>query len=356
MNEKLSKRQLIDKYSIFKGIIILFVVSIHVLYKFHGHNKPGLLEAFNYIISFSVPLFMILGGFFLTSKLEHLKSTEHLKFLFTYMVKRVLIPYYIFAVLLFFFRMLTNRPLSILPFLLIDANTHGLYFIIIYIYSYIFSGLSVYFLNFVLKNKKNILLTTILPLISLIFFPVSKILIEYFPNSSVAGTLSYISYFIFGFPMAILCRKISLVNSIKKFKYLSILCFFCFIYTGCLYFIRKVYGHFPIISGHPPTIFNLIYSVCVFLFIYIILDEIKILTLIGKKILLNKFGEESLFIFFVHPYFIYLLPVIFNTFFKNIIHNNMFIFPWIVSSYLITFFSLKFYDILPLRFKSLFSR
>jgi len=356
MNEKINERNIVDKYNIFKGIAIFFVVSIHVLYKFHGYDKPKLLEVFNYVIGFSIPLFMMLGGFFLTPKLESLTTIEHLNIFFKRIVKRILLPYYFFSILLICFRILIKKPISILPLLLIDANTHGLYFVIIYIYSYTFSILSVYCLNFIFKNKKNVLLTVVLPLISLIFFPFSKILIEYFPNSSVAGTLSYISYFIFGFPIFMLCQKISSLKSIDKFKSLFVLCLFCFIYTGCLYYARKIYGHFPIISDHPPSLFRLIYSICFFLFLYIISDEIKIFTLIGKRILLDRFGENSLFIFFVHPYFIYLLPLIFNAFFKNLIHNNMFIFPWLVSSYLITFFSLQLYIILPLRFKNIFSR
>jgi hypothetical protein len=356
MNEKNTKVQTTDKYSIFKGITILFVVSIHVLYKFHGHDKPGVLEAFNYIIGFSVPLFMILGGFFLTSRLENLKSLEDIKFYLIRVAKRILIPYYIFIIILTCFCYLTSKQLSILPFLLVDANTHGLYFIIIYIYSYIMSGLLTYFFIVVFKIKKNILLAIVLPLISLIFFPLSKIFIEYFPYSSVAGSLSYISYFIFGFPIAIFCRKISSLNTIKKFRWLFIVIVFSFFYTIFLYFARKIYGHFPIIASHPPTFFLLIYSICVFLILNILLDELNILTVIGKKLLLNKFGDESLFIFYIHPYFIYLLPFIFNAFFKDILHNNMFVFPWLVFSYLITFFSLKIYDILPLKYKTIFSR
>ncbi len=356
MSVKYSKAQPVDKYSIIKGIAILFIVSIHVLYKFHGHDKPRMLEALNYLIGFAVPLFMILGGFFITKKLENIKSAEDIKVLFLRIVNRLLIPYYIFIVILTCFLYLDGKQLSILPFLLIDANTHGLYFIIIYIYAYAVSGLSAYFFIVILKLNKNVILAITLPLLSLLFFPLSKTLINYFPNCNVAHSLSFVSYFIFGFPVAIFCRKISSSNTSRKFICLFVICIFCIFYSLCLLFARKIFGHFPIISDSPPSLLRLIFCLCAFLFLYIILDEIKIITVIGNKLLFNKLGDESLFIYFVHPYFIYFLPFIFNHFFKYFIKNNMFIVPWIISSYLIAFLSLKILYILPLKYKSIFSR
>lgn len=344
-----------EKINIFKGIIILFVVSIHILFTFHGHNKPKLIEFFYYIIGFSVPLFLLLGGFFLSNKLININSKNYIILLLKRLLKRIMVPYYLFVGILMIFCFITNRPFSIKLFLLLDADTHGLYFIIIYIYSYVISVLSVYYLSIVFNNT-NILINIIIPLISLIFFPLTKILIDYFPDNTVVCSLSYISFFIFGFPVAMICRRISFYNSKVKCKYLIFIILLFLFYTFLLYYCRKIFGFFSIIATKPPTIFFLIYSVFIFIIIYIIIEEFDIITKIGNKLKINEFGRQSLFIFFIHPYFIYSLPLIYFFFFENLIYSNLFIIPWILSSYIITFLSLKIYEFLPERMKYLFSR
>lgn len=345
----------IDKHNVFKGIIILFVVSIHILYKFHGHDKPRVLEIINYMIGFSVPLFMILGGFFLVSKLEYINNIEDIKYILLKLIKRIFFPYYIFIIILACFQILRNDRLYLSPFLLFDANTHGLYFIIVYIYSYVVSVVLAYLLVIVIK-KRNIVLAFILPAISLLIFPITNIVIARLPNNNVAKALPYISYFIFGFPISFFCRRLSSLNSEQKNMWLLIIFLFCCFFSIGLYFARILFGHFPIISNNPPTFFFLIYSILVFVIIYILLDNYNIVTVIGKKLLLDKFGNQSLIIFYIHPYLIYLLPFAFGLFFKKIIHTNMFIFPWFVAAYLVTFISLKIYNIFPLKIKKIFSR
>jgi len=344
----------VDAYSVLKGISIFLVVCIHVLYKFHGADKPKLLEALNYITGFAVPLFMIIGGFFLTTKLEH--CTEDIKLYFKHLLKRILIPYYIFCLILTLFRFLTNKKLFLYPFLLIDAGTHGLYFIIIYVYSYTISGLLFYLISTFNKFDKKIIISIIIPLISFLSFPISNWLSRYAPDNSVVIGLTLISYFTAGFPIAVFCRKITPRNFLYKMNILLAIICFLFIYTGILYLFRTFYAKFPIFSAQP-SIFVLIYSICIFLILFIILNEIAFFTVIGKKILFDRFGNESLFIFYIHPYFIYLLPDIFNMIYlKNTINSNLFVFPWVFFSYLIALISLKIYDILPVKIQKIFSR
>jgi fucose 4-O-acetylase-like acetyltransferase len=72
---KRSQSFIVNQYNIFKGIAILLVVSIHVLYKFHGHQKPIALVLLNYVTCFSVPLFLILGGYFFSSKVQRILNS-----------------------------------------------------------------------------------------------------------------------------------------------------------------------------------------------------------------------------------------------------------------------------------------
>jgi fucose 4-O-acetylase-like acetyltransferase len=346
-----------DKYNVFKGITILLVVSIHVLYKFYGHDKPILLEVMNYVTSFSVPLFMILGGYFFTSKLESLSSFYDLKKIFKRLFKRIIIPYYIFVLILICFNLISGINMDVWPLLLLyDANTHGLYFILIYIYSYVFSALIYYILIKYLTNNKYIILTYIVPTIGLLFIPLTYYFIKLFPYNTVVSSLTYISYFFVGFPIYYICKRISLLKFYMKIKIYFIFLFCVIIYTVLLYYMRTIFGHFSVITTSPPTLFLLIYSIFVFMFFYFILEQVDYITFGAKCIMINKFGEESLFIFFIHPYFIYLLPIIFNAICKDIIHTNMFIIPWIISTYLITFCSLLIYKLLPSRIKTVFSR
>lgn len=342
----------IDKFNIFKGIVIFLVVCIHILYKFHGRDKPLVLEAFNYITGFSVPLFMALGGFFLEPKLENNCSMQSLKLLFKRLVKRILVPYYIFITILIIFELLTGSSPSLKALFLIDVNTHGLYFIIIYIYSYIIASILSYLINKA-SNNNSIALLAITPAISLIFFPISNILSNRFPDSTVANNISLIPYFVFGLPLYKVMSHIDKSN--KKLVVFSSLCIFSVIYTAILYYARTIVYDLPIFTI-PVTIFQLIYTITAFILLLIILDNVKYVVDLGKLLYFDGFGKESLFIFLLHPYFMYLLPPLFLFFFKNTINHNTFIFPLLLSAYIITLFSYGVYRMLPPRIKQLFSR
>ncbi len=343
-------------YNIFKGISIILVVAIHILYRFHSKNKPPLVEAVNYIIGFSVPLFMMIGGFFLAPKLINIKDKNALKQMFIRMLKRILLPYYIFVFILIIFRYSTGRSLDILPlFFLYDANTHGLYFIQLYIYAYCFSLFSLYISIFIFKINNKYLIYIYLPLMSLVFFPVSFQLLKIFPLNTVCSSLTYIVYFIVGFPIYFFLKKISEFEEDKKKCVLVTIFFSCVVYTGFLVLIMRNFENIHVFTT-PPSIYRLILSIYFFIFLIITIDSINIVKIISEKTYVNKFGEQSLWIFFIHPYFIYPLPYIFHRFYEKILNTNYFIFPWFVSTYIITLISFLTYKTMPSFLKRLFSR
>jgi hypothetical protein len=341
----------------FKGVTILLVVSIHVLYKFHGADKPIVLELFNYVTGFAVPLFLILGGYFFFKKVERISNGGHLIETFKKLCSRIILPYYISVLLLVFFRMIIGRPVSPWPlFFLYDANTHGLYFILIYIYAYVFTATLFYILSVLIKFNTKFVLVIMVPCLSLLFFPFSGYLMEAFPNNFVVGALPYISFFVAGFPICELCERIALLSSIKKTMIFTFIVILGCLYTITLYVVRLNFGHFRIITSHPPTLYFLIYSVLCFLMFYFIIIEAGFLSVVGKTMLINRLGEESLFVFLIHPYFVYLLPSLFNSLFENMIANNLFLLPWAISTYVISILTLYIYKVMPLPVKSIFSR
>lgn len=343
-------------YNMIKGISILLVVAIHILYRFHGQEKPALVQAFSYLTGFSVPLFMIIGGFFLTSKLEKLSEFKSLLLILKRLVKRIIIPYYIFVFILIVFRLSTHRPVRIWPLiLLLDVNTHGLYFILIYIYAYVISAVTMYALNFFLKGKTTLSLTLIIPCASLVFFPLSVHLLKHYPSNTVFASLTYITYFITGFPLFFLCNKISAMGLKGKIKVFALILLTCFLYTAILYSAR--FGGWKLtIYSTPPSFFYMIYSVLFFLIIYIVVENVPVLSYIGKKLRVDKFGEQSLWIFLTHPYFMYVLPIIFAILFSGIIKTNAFVLPWFFCTYAVTWLCLQLMKPLPLKIKRIFSR
>jgi hypothetical protein len=253
--------------------------------------------------------------------------------------------------------MAIGEPVSPWPLLfLYDANIHGLYFILVYIYAYGFASIAFYVLSVLFKINTKFVLVVILPCLSLLFFPFSEYLSEAFPNNCVVRNLPYISFFVAGFPIRKLCGRIALLNPMKKKMLFCSILFFGGLYTIALYVARLKFGHFPIVETQPPTIFFLIYSVLCFAILYFLIIEAGLLSVVGKKMMLNKVGEESLFIFFIHPYFIYFLPPIFNSLFENMITNNFFLLPWVLSTYSITIITLYLYNVMPLPVKTIFSR
>ncbi len=342
------------RFNVFKGLSILGVVSIHVVCKFLGFERPGIFGILHYLISFSVPLFMILGGFFLTPKLERISDFKDFLDLIKHLGKRILLPYYIFCLALFVFRFLTSQSVNVSSYLLLfDANTHGLYFIIIYIYAYAFAAVLAYLLVSAGKNK-NALLPFIIPLIGMAFFPITNILIPVLPDNIVFKNLSYLAYFLIGIPLYGSCKRISLSSVRAKVKIVISILFSVLAFTAALYVARKLFGPFRLFVMEPPTVFLLIYSVCAFLVLYIVLEEFELTVRIGKRLFLDRFGEQSLFIFLLHPYFIYALPFLVP---ERMTHGNIFVLPWMIATYLITFLSLQIYDnMLPPFLKRVFSR
>jgi len=353
----------IDKYNLIKSISIFLVVCIHVVYKFFtADSKPFAFDLYNYITSFGVPFFLILGGFFFSKKFLNTKRNFTSKVLInssTSLLKRLIIPFYFFVLLLTAYNLLIGKDVLWSQFLFIDSNENGLYFVIIYVYSSVFS----LFFLYLLRNKTNPWEKTriVIPLISLVLFPITSYLVTVFPHNAVISQLPYICFFSFGIPLFFLNQYIEekYTKNHCNFKILILLSIILFLYTVCLYFARKFFGNFPVFTSGPPPIFRMIY--CLLLFqVSLILLSSKSITYFVKKIFTIDFGVNSLFIFFIHPYFIkiFIAPVI-NLFCSTIsfnIHQNIFIIPVIITAYLITYLSNLTFLILPIKFQKFFSR
>lgn len=344
----------VDKYNIIKGVSIFLVVCIHIVYIFFSKSsKPLFFEIYNYITGLAVPFFLILGGFFFSKKyLNNYKVNFTLDSFVKAIIgifKRVVVPYYLFVLILTFYNYTNGNEIFWKHFLFIDSNEHGLYFLIIYTYSFVFSISLLY----LLKGFRGKIIALTISILSLSFYIIVwKVDCS---QSVVISQLPYISFFTFG---ALFYFLDSLVLIKKEQKMISVIVLsLIVIYTMGLYLMRKIIGPFPVFTSAPPTVFRLIYCVLFYWFFLCILSNIEVSSLL-KKFHFDRFGVDSLFIFLIHPYLIKVaVPAIREIYsMLNLNYDNMFLFVVIVLAYLITFISHFIYKLLPNQIMAIFSR
>lgn len=342
-----------DTFDLIKGLSIFFVVSIHIVYSFFTpHSKPLLFEFYNYLTGLAVPFFYILGGFFFAHKYiynqEPFTKEIYIKSI-KLTLKRIVIPYYIFVLILFIYNALTGIPIYWPHIFFINSNTHGLYYLIIYTYSFLFTSTILFIFN--KFNKK--LCSFIIFILSLSFFLI-EIGIQH-ENNVVFSHLPDISFYCSGIIVYHIFNYFNISTSKKAtINYIIILIAYAFL----LYVARKIFGPFPIITSAPPTIFRLIFCVLIF-FIVINIFSTKFISYSFKKMKFNKFGQQSLFIFLIHPYFIkFFIPFIAYIYkiFSFNYNNNFFVITVLAISYLISIISLFTILLIPKKVASIFTR
>lgn len=343
------------KYDALKGICIYFVVCIHFVYKFFTpEKKPLSFEVYNYITGFAVPLFLVLGGFFFAKKYlskDVCVGKDELKFSLRSLFNRIVIPYYIFVVILTCYNAVTGKSIFWSHFLFIDSNSHGLYYLIIYVYSFLWCLFIVFIFP---RNVSKKYLIVLIPLISLIFFPI--VFMHSNIHSVVFSQLPLISFFAIGIPLYFI--QDYLEKNVTYCNYKTVLGTFLLIITltAIIYHLRKIFGAFPVFVSAPPSIWILFYCAFGFLMAINILSS-RIISQVVDKLVFVSFGANSLFIFLIHPYFIKVfIPIIFKTTYLIglSISNDMFLLVILIFSYLTTMLSHFSIRLLPIRVRNIF--
>jgi hypothetical protein len=357
--EKESAKIQLDEFDAIKGLSIYWVVCIHIVYSFFSaESKPLLFDIYNYFTQLAVPFFMILGGFFFAKKYlqsNKLINTQDLAKSVKNTFSRIVIPYYIFAVLLAVNNIVSGKNVYWKQFLFIDSNSHGLYFLIIYTYSLIFSICLLKVLQRVFSNKNIIFM---MPIVSLLFFPLSNYLHYIFPSNKIVLDIPLITFFSFGIPIYFFYKNIFDKYNKSYTHVIFVLCLFISIFTLILFFARKYYGSFPVFVSSPPTIYRMVYCITIFMLVLIFFSNKKNMKYIRKTHMV-PFGVNSLFIFLIHPYFLkFIIPMVVYSYgiLEIPIFSNYFFVPMLLLSYLVTFLSYKMFTYLPVRIQNIFSR
>ncbi len=343
------------QYDALKGICIFFVVCIHFVYRFFTpEQKPASFEAYNYITGFAVPLFLVLGGFFFAKKFlcdEVSIDRAALKSILTSFFYRVLVPYYIFVTILSCYNFSVGNPVFWWHFLLIDSNSHGLYYLIIYVYSFLWSLFILYLLQTKVSKQYFI---SLIPLLSLVFFPIV------FMNSDIHRIvfrhLPLIAFFAIGIPLYF--TQDFLKNKVSHYNYKTVLVTSLLIaaLTAIIYYLRHFLGPFPVFSTAPTSVWMLFYCALAFLFAINILS-IPAISWLADKLMLVSFGVNSLFIFLIHPYLIKVFIPIIESATSSLeipINSNMFLLPVLVIAYFTTMLSHFSIRLLPVKIRNIF--
>jgi len=346
-----------DKYNALKGVSIFFVVTIHYVYKFFTPQaKPFSVELMNYLTSFAVPLFLIMGGYFFSRKfLDTSRSVlideGLLKASFLGLLKRIVLPYYMFSIFLSLYDYSIGQPILWTQFLFIDSNSHGLYYLIIYTYAFLFCLSFVFIAQFFLNKKLIVVHLTLLSLISFCIIPPGV----FVGKGVVFRQLPLIAFFCIGVPLYFVqtslveqrFKGVGMPSLIGAFFIISV------VLTCCIVLLRKIFGPFPVFTSAPPTIWRLLYSSIVFLIILNLLSLEKLVTCLHKSEFV-AFGSNSLFIFLIHPYLIKIVyPVIcyLSQVFSLTIYSNAFLIVILVVAFITTIISDKLLWVVPDRIR-----
>ena len=287
-------------FDFIKGVSIMAVFIMHICY-FYILNTNQNISSFNIYITkifrFAVPFFIISSGFLL--ELKDYKKETILNFYKNRFVK-ILIPYLVICVFLFFFKDYKNINTFLINIL--DGNISvPFYFITVLIQLYILYPLIKYLIN-KFGSKKSLFISFFISIIFAIIFP-KIFLIKFFYNTFLA----YIFFFVFGITLKKYYFNPEFKNTLKNIKFIKF-----GTTTILLYYLLAL-----IDIGKEYSNFQFIYAPTLFLFVYYFKDKIE-------KIRIYKYfcflGRNSLYIFLIH---FTVMEIIFK--YLNILNINFYL-------------------------------
>jgi surface polysaccharide O-acyltransferase-like enzyme len=134
-----------DKYSLLKGMFIYFVICTHTMislgYAEGGEYSSIAMALLDRSVGFGVPFFLLLSGFFISKKFKGTLNFDNVTFKFflkATILKRVLIPYYIFTTAYMLKRAVLGQKITYSNYFLLESQAHGLYYLVVFIYGLFF--------------------------------------------------------------------------------------------------------------------------------------------------------------------------------------------------------------------------
>lgn len=352
-----------QKFSVLKGCFIYFVVSLHFVGQLGFCNSNGeyssiFTEKLSQIIGFGVPFFMLIGGFFYSQKLEKINEFDINSFFSLIkksVVSRILVPYYVLLLVYIIKLIMTDKynwEILYAFFIVVAAPENGLYFLNIYIASLLFVLSFFFLIKKINVSSQTVLL--IIPLVSLLFFLITPDLKKIVSEYSMILKLPLISFFCFGIYCNYLFSKYCNRDDAYKFKILLLWILSAVVLTTGIVAGRKLFGHFTVITSTPHSIFALLYSFIFFMITLTTMDLMPSLVSVLSKLGFRKAGDNSLFIFGLHPYIILLLAWMLNSYMHNLFKPGIDAISVMVVVYVIILTSSFFYDFFPKKIREIF--
>jgi len=292
------KPQRIEEIDMLRGLSMLTMVLLHTNAYFL--SIPLVFSLWNFG-QFAVPIFIFCSSYLFFIKKHHL---VHWKDLFSHIKKRILrllIPYYVFAVIYILLEWL-KEPIKITP---------------LYLFQNIFvvGGISINWLVLLF-----IFFTLLMPLILYLFEHKKKLFYLYTGISTVSAFLLMLYRFPFDYrlimwlPWSLLVVLSLLIVKNEGNKWFSpVMFFFWLIIFFMLQYLQKFLRHSLTMfdNKYPPNLFHLSFGIVSIIGLYGIAKK-GILSIPFIKELFSFFSKNSYPIFFIHWIVIYILTVFFH--------------------------------------------
>ncbi|MBZ4668401.1 MAG: acyltransferase 3 [Defluviitaleaceae bacterium] len=311
------KKQWIPEIQAMRGILILCVVLIHVLYipisRFDLATMIyGIYYGFNRVIQFAVPGFILIASILITYNLEQEKMNV-LKF-YKRKIHTIVMPYLFWSIVYILCRYFVGAieyeqliSVSDWAFWILFGKSYShLYFMSVIIQVYLLAPVLI---KFIKKVKKNLLVTFLIgTAMQIIFYWINKFYIyKIFPYPA---TLFYWHFIIIWLGLWIGFNYHQCFQIVDKYFRIII-----FIWIFSMAFYIKMC--FDIELGKPINtfIYQMIWYIYVFLASIIILRISRLIDLKGKsiKVLFNKMGKYSFSIYLIHPFVVTVIKDIVRT-------------------------------------------
>lgn len=311
------EKKWIPEIQIMRGIFIICVVLIHILYipisRLNSSTMTyGIYYTFNRFIQFAVPGFILIASILITYNLQQEKMNV-LKF-YKRKINAVLMPYLFWSITYILCRYFVGAieykqliSISDWAFWIIFGKGYShLYFMSVIIQVYLLAPLLI---GIIKTIKKNFLITFIIGIgIQIIFYWINKFFIyKVFPYPA---TLFYWYFIIIWLGLWIGYNYNQWCQIIDKYFKLIIMIFL----TSMIFYIKLC---FDIEWGKPINNFTyqMVWYVYVFFASAIILRISRAIILKGSsiKLLLNKIGKYSFSIYFIHPFIVTVIKDIVRT-------------------------------------------
>lgn len=288
----------IEEIDMLRGLSMIVMIFLHTAAYFLSIPLIFLLWDYG---EFAVPIFIFCSSYLFFVKKYNISTWKDLLFYIKKRLSRLLVPYYLFAIVYIFLEIL-KEPSKITPVYIIQNIL-------------VTGGISINWLVLLF-----IFFTLLMPLIYYLFEHRKKLLYLYMLLSVISSFLLMLYRFPFDYrfimwlPWSLLIVFTLLVakNENKKWFFLSGFFFWLIVFFTLQYL--QIFLHHSLTmydNKYPPNLYHLSFGIISIIVLYCIAKR-GVFSLPGIKKLFSFFSINSYSLFFIHWLVIYILTVFFH--------------------------------------------